>query len=150
MKKSLNLAQKTIEEFLSVIGIKDPFELSESEEGFDVVLNTQESGIIIGRHGDNLEAIQLVLSLILTKKLGEFKRVSFEVGDYKKNRSDFLSNLAEETKERVISEGKEVIIPNLKSWERRLVHLALQDDNKVVSESAGEGKDRVLIVRPKN
>jgi len=36
MKKSLNLAQKTIEEFLSVIGIKDPFELSESEEGFDV------------------------------------------------------------------------------------------------------------------
>ncbi|KKP94941.1 MAG: Single-stranded nucleic acid binding R3H domain protein [Candidatus Levybacteria bacterium GW2011_GWA2_36_13] len=150
MKKSLNLAQKTIEEFLSVIGIKDPFELSESEEGFDVVLDTQESGIIIGRHGDNLEAIQLVLSLILTKKLGEFKRVSFEVGDYKKNRSDFLSNLAEETKERVISEGKEVIIPNLKSWERRLVHLALQDDNKVVSESAGEGKDRVLIVRPKN
>ena len=150
MKKSLNLAQKTIEEFLSVIGIKDPFELSESEEGFDVVLDTQESGIIIGRHGDNLEAIQLVLSLILTKKLGEFKRVSFEVGDYKKNRSDFLSNLAEETKERVISEGKEVIIPNLKPWERRLVHLALQDDNKVVSESAGEGKDRVLIVRPKN
>ena len=61
MKKSLNLAQKTIEEFLSVIGIKDPFELSESEEGFDVVLDTQESGIIIGRHGDNLEAIQLVL-----------------------------------------------------------------------------------------
>lgn len=150
MKKGLNVAQKTIEEFLSVIGIKDPFELSESEEGFDVVLDTQESGIIIGRHGDNLEAIQLVLSLILTKKLGEFKRVSFEVGDYKKNRSDFLSNLAEETKERVISEGKEVIIPNLKSWERRLVHLALQDDNKVVSESAGEGKDRVLIVRPKN
>ena len=150
MKKSLNLAQKTIEEFLSVIGIKDPFELSESEEGFDVVLDTQESGIIIGRHGDNLEAIQLVLSLILTKKLGEFKRVSFEVGDYKKNRSDFLSNLAEETKERVISEGKEVIVPNLKPWERRLVHLALQDDNKVVSESAGEGKDRVLIVRPKN
>lgn len=150
MVKKQNVAEKITKELLSTLGVKDPFEILESEEGYEVVINTEDSGIVIGRHGDNLEALQLVLSLILSKKTGEFKRVSVEVGEYKKNRSDFLTNLAIETKERVLDERKEVFLPNLKSWERRLVHLALQEDDEVISESVGEGKDRVLVVRPKS
>jgi spoIIIJ-associated protein len=85
----------------------------------------------------------------LAKVNGEFKRVSVEVGDYKKNRTEWLERLAMDAKERALTEGKEVYLSELKSWERRVVHLLLQDDKEVVSESSGEGKDRVLVVKPR-
>lgn len=150
MSKNTKVVEEVTGLMLKSLGVSDPFEVSEAEEGYEVVLNTEDSGIIIGHHGDTLEALQLLLSLALSKKLGEFKRVSLEVGDYKKNRTDWLQTLAVETKERALSENREVYLPNLKSWERRLVHLALQEDDEVVSESVGEGKDRVLVVKPKS
>ncbi|OGH47808.1 MAG: hypothetical protein A3A51_03825 [Candidatus Levybacteria bacterium RIFCSPLOWO2_01_FULL_39_10] len=93
--------------------------------------------------------MQLVLSLIIAKYLGEFKRVTLEVSDYKKNRAEYLESLARETKEKVLSENKEIYLPNLKPWERRIVHLYFKDDRQVMSESTGEGKERTLMVRPK-
>ena len=145
-----NNVKKIISEVLESLQIDGDFDLVENDEGFEIKLETQDSGIVIGHHGDTLESLQIVLSLILSKKLGEFKRVSIEVGDYKKNRSEYLTNLALDTKEKVLSENKEIFLPDLKSWERRIVHMLLQDDKEVVSESMGEGKDRVLVVKPRN
>ncbi|HKC14812.1 MAG TPA: R3H domain-containing nucleic acid-binding protein [Patescibacteria group bacterium] len=142
--------KKVIEDILKALEIDADFELTEKEEGYDVVLSTEDSGIIIGHHGDTLEALQTIISLAISKKLGEFKRVSVEVGDYKKNREEWLKSLAGETKEKVLTERKEIFLPDLKSWERRIVHLILQDDEDVVSESIGEGKDRVLVVKPRS
>lgn len=148
MAKSTDV-KKIIADFFKSLEIEGDFELTENEEGFDVILETQDSGIVIGHHGDTLESLQIVISLILSKKLGEFKRVSIEVGDYKKNRSEYLKNLALDTKERVLSTSKEIYLPDLKSWERRIVHMLLKDDGEVSSESIGEGKDRVLVIKPK-
>ena len=142
--------KKVIENILKVLEINAQFEVLEKEEGYDVVLSTDDSGIIIGYHGDTLEALQTIISLAVSKKLGEFKRISIEVGDYKKNREEWLKGIAIETKERALSEQKEIFLPDLKSWERRIVHLILQDDKDVISESIGEGKDRVLVVKPKS
>lgn len=140
----------TIEEFFKTVGVVGEADIKEDEDIIDITLATEDSGIVIGHHGDTLEAIQLILALILQKKTGVFKRVSLEVGDYKKNRSEWLTNLANETKERVLAENREVHLYDLKSWERRVIHLILQDDKEVVSESTGEGKDRILVVKPKS
>lgn len=145
-----NTVKTTIEEFFKTIGVDGEIEIKEKEDIIEVNLSTEESGIVIGHHGDTLEALQLISALILQKKTGEFKRVSVEVGDYKKNRSEWLTNLASETKERVLAENREVHLYDLKSWERRVIHLLLQDDKEVISESTGEGKDRILVVKPKN
>lgn len=149
-KKQTKIVKDTTEELLKLLEIQGDFEVKEKEETIEINLNTEDSGIVIGYHGDTLESLQLVLSLCLARKLGEFKRVSIEVGEYKKKREEWLKNLAAETKERVLSENKEVYLSDLKSWERRVVHLLLQNDQEVVSESIGEGKDRVLVVKPKN
>ena len=149
MAENTEIAKKLIQELFDNLGIKDSFDLNESEESIDIVINSDDPGLIIGHHGDTLDSMQLVLSLMLAKKLGEFKRVSVEVGDYKKNRSDYLKNLAVQTKERALSEGQEIFLPNLKSWERREVHMHLSEDPDVISESVGEGKDRTLVVKPR-
>ena len=149
MAENKETTKKLIQELFDNLGIKDSFDVADNEESIDVVINSEDPGLIIGHHGDTLDSIQLVLSLMLAKKLGEFKRVSVEVGDYKKNRSDYLKNLAAQTKDRALSEGQEIFLPNLKSWERREVHMYLSEDPDVISESVGEGKDRTLVVKPK-
>ena len=150
-KKELKIIKDTTRELLDLLDLDAKFEIAEQKdnEGIDITLETEDSGIVIGYHGDMLEALQLILSLCVAKRIGKFIRISIEVGDYKKNRTDWLKNLATLTKERVLAENKEIAIPQLKSWERRVIHLLLQDDKEVGSESQGEGRDRVLIVSPR-
>jgi spoIIIJ-associated protein len=149
MAKTNNKIEKIVKKFFDSLGIETKFEIVEDEETIGVTLETEDTGVIIGYHGETLEALQLVLSLVLAKEQGAFKRVSLEVGDYKKNRSEWLERLAQDAKERALSQGKEVYLSELKSWERRVIHLLLQDDKEVTSESTGEGKDRVLVIKPK-
>jgi spoIIIJ-associated protein len=148
-KKTNEKIEKVVKKLLTGLSINAEVLITESEEAVEITLETEDTGMIIGYHGDTLESLQLILSLCIAKELGDFKRVSLEVGDYKKNRSEWLANLATESKEKAVSENREVFLKNLKSWERRLVHMALKDDVSVLSESVGEGKDRMLVVRPR-
>jgi len=147
-EKDKKIVQKTTEELLRVLKVEGTFKLAAiEEESLDIILETKDSGIVIGRHGDVLESLQLILSLCITKRAGRFIRVSVEVGDYKKNRIEWLKGFAQQTKEKVLEQNREIAIPNLRSWERRVVHLFLQDDKEVLSESQGEGRDRVLVIK---
>lgn len=149
MEKSEKIVEQTINEFFKLLEIEGDIAVTQSEEEIGVVINSEETGLLIGYHGDTLESLQLILSLCLARKLGDFKRVTIEVGDYRKNREEWLKNLANQTKEKVLAENKEIELYDLKSWERRVIHLILQDDREVVSESVGEGKNRVLVVKPR-
>ncbi|MDP3987617.1 MAG: R3H domain-containing nucleic acid-binding protein [Candidatus Levybacteria bacterium] len=148
------IIKKITEKLLKNLEVEGTFDFSLSKEGeeeeIEIVLDTNDSGIVIGYHGEVLEALQLILSLIISKKVGRFIRVSLDVGDYKKNRSEFLKTLALQTKEKVLQENKEFSLPSLKSWERRIVHMLLQDDDQVKTESIGEGKERTLVIKPRN
>lgn len=145
-KKEIKIIDKTISELLHTLEIDGDFEIVEEEDGISVVLDTKDSGMVIGYHGDTLESLQLIASLCIARELGRFVRVSIDVGDYKKKRIEWLKNLALTTKEKVVRENQEIALPELKSWERRIVHLLLQDDEEVASESRGEGRDRTLVV----
>lgn len=149
-KKEEKIVKDTTEELFKLLEIQGGVEVMQNEDSIDIALDTPDSGIVIGRHGDILESLQLVLSIVISKKLGKFLRVSLEVGDYKKNREEWLKNIAQDTKEQVVREGREITLPQLKPWERRIVHITLKDDEEVVSESVGEGRDRVLTIRPKS
>lgn len=148
-KKELATVEKTAKAMLDVLQIEGTLKASLNDNIIDIVLDTKDTGVVIGYHGEALESLQLLIALCASKKIGRFVRVSLEVGDYKKNRISWLENLALSAKERSLAEKQEVVLPNLKSWERRVVHMCLQDDKDIVSESVGEGRDRTLIVKPR-
>ena len=148
-KKQETIIKDTTKKLLKLLGVEAEFDVEPAEDHTDVILKTDEGGILIGYHGETLEALQLVLSLCIAKEVGEFVRISVEVGDYKKNRTEWLKQLVEETKERALNENRPVTLPDLKSWERRVIHMILQEDTDVTTESIGEGRDRVLEIRPK-
>lgn len=148
-KKEQKIVNDTITEFLAVLDVKATFECEYKEDVVDVVLQTEETGIIIGYHGEILDSMQLILSAAVSQKIGRFVRVVVEVGDYKKNRSEYVEQKALSAKERAVLENREISLPNLKPWERRVVHMLLQDDEEVVTESIGEGKERTLVIKPR-
>lgn len=142
--------QQTTEDLIGKLQIEGSVQVEAVDGVANIVLDTKDTGMVIGYHGDILESLQLLVSMAVTKKLGEFVRISLEVGDYKKNRTDWLETLARQAKERALSENREVPLSELKAWERRVVHLMFQEDPEVVSESVGEGKERTLVIKPRS
>lgn len=147
--EELKIVEQVVEEFFKRLQIDGTFSVVENGETVDVMMETKDTGIVIGYHGEILESLQLVLSLAVAKSLGRFVRVSVEVDGYKKNRMEYLESLAKQVKEKALTENKEQVLMNLKSWERRVIHLFLQNDEEVMSESSGEGRDRVLLIKPR-
>lgn len=150
-EKDKKIVEETTEDLLRLLKIEGTFKVLENrrEESLDIILETKDSGIVIGHHGDILESLQLILSLCIARRIGRFIRVSIEVGDYKKNRIDWLTFFAKQTKDKALEQNREIAIPNLRPWERRIIHLFLQEDKDVYSQSQGEGRDRVLVIRPR-
>lgn len=147
--KEIKEATQVVEDLIKKLGLKAEVVISVNEENLDVNLQTEESGIVIGYHGETLEGLQLIMSLAVSKKIGRFLRVMIDVGDYRKQRTEYLEQLTQQMKESVVREQRERVVTSLKSWERRVVHLLLQDDDQVVTESRGTGRDRVLVIMPK-
>src|ERR1041385_4383304 len=129
--KEQKLVEKVVDDMLHELEIDGTFVIESNEEIIDVIMETKDTGIVIGYHGEILESLQLVLSLAIAKKLGRFVRISVEVDGYKKNRSDYLEKLAIQVKEKALAENKEQVLMSLKSWERRVIHLFLQNDEQV-------------------
>jgi len=148
--KELKTIEKIVTKFVKELEIDGAFTVVENGEMVDIMMETKDTGIVIGYHGEILESLQLVLSLTIAKELGRFIRISLEVDGYKKNRIEYLENLAQQVKEKALAENKEQVLMSLKSWERRVIHLALQEDDQVTSESSGEGRERVLLIKPRD
>lgn len=146
--QDIKTIEEVVEKLFKELEIDGSFTVVENGEIVDVMMETKDTGIVIGYHGEILESLQLVISLAVAKKLGRFVRISIEVDSYKKNRIEYLESLAVQVKEKALSENKEQVLMNLKSWERRVIHVFLQNDEQVTSESSGEGKERVLLIKP--
>ncbi len=116
---------------------------------YQVQIDTEETGLLIGFHGRTLESFQILLSIIVSKKLEAWVKVYVNVGDYREKREETLMHMAQRAAERAISFGKPVELPNLSPGERRVIHLTLGGDERVETESVGEGMNRTLVVKPR-
>ncbi len=106
------------------------------------------SGPDAERIGQTLDALQYVVNKILSKQGRENKQVIVDTEDYRKKREEALVSLAEKVSQKVRKTKKPVTLGNMTARERRIIHLALQNDDTVVTMSRGEGHNRKIIVRP--
>lgn len=142
---------KLAEELISLIGVSTKIEVNELEEAsYEVNLITEsETGLLIGFRGENINAIQTVLTLMFKGKTGEWVRVVVNVGDYREKQEDKLKDLADQTIARVKETGQPQPVYNLSPAQRRVIHLYIADNKDVVSTSEGEGEERYLVISPK-
>ena len=108
-----------------------------------------EAGLLIGHHGKTLESLQLILGILISKRLGEWVKAYVNVGDYREKREEALMHMAQRAADRALALGRPVELSRLSPSERRIIHLTLSGDDRVETESMGEGDARVLLVKPK-
>lgn len=119
------------------------------EEGKLMVdLESEFAGYIIGKHGRTLEALQFMTNLIVEKITGEQPKILLDIENYRDRRAQHLMEIAKKTGEYVLKTGKSRLLDPLNPYERRLVHMALQDNEHVKTESEGNGVyKRVRVFR---
>lgn len=137
------------ENFLKAIGLEGTVTTIDTEDGYEVAIETPDTALLIGKHGNTLSSFEYLLTQMVAAKTEEFKRVIVEVGGYREERESYLQDLSMRLKEEVVATGIDKTIRGLKAWERRHVHMLLSEDNDVVTESEGEGRDRVLVIKKK-
>ena len=131
-------------------------EIRLSGEGSETVLNVagtspeavEELGSLIGRRGERLQAIQHLVNLMLSRKLGEWARVTVDIEEYRGRREAQLRALARKAGERVRETGRAVQLEPMTALERRWVHMELQGASGLATESAGEEPERRVVVIP--
>lgn len=151
MKKTEAMIKKTAEELLQLLEIEEPkISLEKDKSGvFHLTIETKDSGILIGYRGENIYAFQLILGLIVYKKLGSWQRVIVDVGDWRQKREKQLQRVALSAAQRAKFSGEPVVMPYLNAAERRIIHLALADNPDVETHSEGKGRERKLVVELK-
>lgn len=148
--KSVDQVKQITEELLGKLEITGTVVVSVDETGaYRVHIDTEETGLLIGFHGRTLESLQILLGIMVSKALEAWVKVYVNVGDYREKREETLMHMAMRAAERVLATGRAVELPDLTASERRVVHLTLGGDERVVTESVGEGSNRTLLVKPK-
>ena len=145
-----DLIKSTAEELLSLLGAEGTVTVSEDKENeaYNVDVEAEEAGILIGHHGDTIDALQLVLNQSLFSKL-DGKRVVLNIGNWRERRKETILSLADNIVARVLETGEPQPIYDLTPSERRTVHMHLSENTDIVTESEGEGRDRHLVVKPR-
>lgn len=137
-----------LDNVLGLLLLEGSYDIQEDETGFKVMIETESAGKLIGYKGEHLSALQLMINLMLAKKTDEFKRVIIDVSGWRQNKEDELKQRATEWANQVKETGKELELEPMPSWQRRAIHMAIQEMTGVSSESIGEGRDRHLVIKP--
>lgn len=123
----------------------------EQSHVFWVRVDSKEPAFLIGQRGNNLKALQHLISIISQKQTPnkeEFARIIIDVNNYRLNRLDFLKKIALINYHRAIETNHAVILRPMSAYERRVIHLILASKKDIKTESLGEDPSRRVVIRP--
>ena len=149
-KLTENTQQKVIaylSDILKNLGVEDAtIELEETDEGTKINFDGTGLGTAIGRKGETLDALQHLVSLVANRSSEDYVRITLNPGEYRQKRETILVNLANKNARQALKFGKYIALEPMNSYERRIVHNAVQDIEGVVSWSIGEGDARRVCI----
>jgi len=121
--------------------------LSKTEDGIlKIDLSGRGMGMLIGRRGETLDALQYLTSLVVNSGKEEYIKVMLDTEHYRKKREDTLKRLAARLSDKVQKSGKRVVLEPMNPYERRILHATLQDDENVFTYSEGQDPFRSVVV----
>jgi spoIIIJ-associated protein len=150
------IGREVLTDMLRLMGIqatvesKLGYELAEEDQPPPMVLNItgEDLGILIGRRGETLRALQYLVRLMVGHRLKHWTDLVVDVENYRVRRRAALESLASRVAEEVVKTGRSQSLEPMPAYERRLVHIALRKNPDVTTQSFGEGEKRKVTVFP--
>ncbi len=148
-KEGVKTAKELTKELLKRIDISAKVKASEQDSAIQVEIEGDDLGLLVGFHGENLEALQLILGLMVNKKTPneEWLPVNLDVGGWRKERAEALKAMIEKAALEIEENKESVELPPMSSSQRRMVHVLLSDYPKITSESIGEEPNRKVVIK---
>jgi len=145
-----DITKEVVLTLLTKMGIESKVkDLKEGESKVYVELDSKFSGLIIGKRGKTLEALQFLVNLIVNHRTGSNKKIILDIEEYRAKRERALRKMSKEIAAKVSKSGKPWVLEPMNPFERRLIHLALQNDSRVTTKSEGQGIYRKVKISPK-
>lgn len=142
-----SVVKEFVEELLLKMGVKAEAEVELCENNlFKINLTGDDMGIIIGRRGETLDALQHIVQMYVNGKFEKYFKIRLDTESYRQKREEVLANLANGIAKKVLRTRKEVILEPMKAYERRIIHTALQEYAKIKTYSIGDEPNRKLVV----
>ncbi len=143
--------KELIEKIISLMGLDLNVYVEEREKDFLANVTGEDSALFIGKHGDSIEEFQTIVNSIYNKNKPreEAKRISVDSNNYIVKREETLTNLAKRTAGKVVRDHRDFKFEPMNSYERRIIHSALSEHDKVITESYGNEPNRYVIVKLK-
>ncbi len=143
--------KKTLREIIELIGIKAHVEAQKREGKIFLEIKGDGSGLIIGKHGQTLDALQYIINKIDANRYKELKeKIILDTENYRARRVDALQNMALRLREKVKKLKRAVTIGPLNPQDRRIIHITLSGDEDVRTESKGGGFYKQLVITTKS
>lgn len=143
------IAVKYLTDILNKMNIEDySIKTVISQKGIKLVIDGKNLGILIGRHGETLDALQYLVSLVCNKIDSDYCRITLDCGNYRANREETLKELSRKLSEKAKRTGRVQILEPMNPYERRLIHAVVSNIEGVSSKSKGEEPYRKVIIIP--
>jgi len=144
-----DLVQNFLSPIFEKMDIDADIDITQEEGQVTVRLSGENIGIIIGRRGETLDALQYLLSLVINRKVDGYTRVILDVADYRQKREETLVRLAHRMADKVARTRKNLSLEPMNPYERRIIHSTLQNHKYVDTQSIGEEPNRKVVIRYK-
>lgn len=143
-------ARKFLEDVFAAMKIEVELQRSETEEGILFQIEGESLGILIGKHGQTLDALQYLTNLAANRGVAsERLHVQLDIEGYRARREETLTRLAGHLAEKACRIGQEIHLEPMNRHERKIIHMALQDSRKVSTYSAGDEPRRYVVIVPR-
>ncbi|MFA5360726.1 MAG: R3H domain-containing nucleic acid-binding protein [Candidatus Paceibacterota bacterium] len=146
-----------LENLLAIIGFTD-FEINIQENSQDKLIQfflkidsrLDDSGLLIGRNGENLQALEYFLNILLKKNAANFGwRIILDINNYRAMQEEKLREFARKIAHQVAITNQMVELPPMRARDRRIIHLEIALRSDVTTESIGENKERHIVIKPR-
>ena len=143
-------AEGFLSEIFAAMGLTVTLIPSETSIGLVYNMQGDNLGILIGKHGQTLDSLQYLTNLVVNKNPGSgYTRIILDVEDYRARREETLTRLAGHLADKACRIGEEIRLEPMSRHERKIIHMALQDNRRVTTYSAGENPRRYVVIVPK-
>jgi spoIIIJ-associated protein len=137
-----------VERIASTLGVSCRVDVREAEDGLTVTFVGGDLGVLIGRHGQTIDAIQYLVNAIVAKSAGERVEVTVDAAGYRERRRTALEALAVRSARRAADSGLPVELDPMTAIERKVVHLRLKEFDGVETSSEGTEPNRFVVITP--
>lgn len=136
-------------DILNTMDLQARLDIVEKDNTVTINLEGENLGILIGRRGETLDALQYLVNLSINKNQENRKKFILDIEGYRTRREDTLKKLAHKLADKAMQRGRNVVLEPMNSLERRIIHTALQGRDDISTFSEGEEPYRKIIISPK-